>query len=383
MTKDDFKKREPTNLIFFSLLFLLLIGIIFWIIYSKYPPGWDFNNNLYLPSYLLVQNLNPYDIHGLVDNGTALWFPMVLGLFFPFGYLDLQRANNIWMLVNLVSIFSLIYISSNQKKPSLIKLLIAGSFIFIIPSTIAHINLGQISILICLSLVIIIMFDEILPIWATGLLLSFSLTKPQLVVLFIPAYLFYIFRNQGWKSVLSLIFWTTFGVIIFSLPVFFTKTNWLNSLIFNLKSNPIWQHPSIITILSSSLNEYGFLLRYSFLLVGLILALFLVSRSGNKIVFLWILALTTVFSPYIWSWDFVFLYPLMLYIMFQIKSVFEDLLLFAGYFFIIGIFLSLRLSGVINDIDFWWVPWSLVAVTLFAQWLSEKNKIVCDLPPKN
>ena len=240
---------------------------------------------------------------------------MVLGLFFPLGYLDLQRASNIWMLVNVVSFFSLIFISSNQKKPSFIKLFIIGLFIFIIPSTIAHINLGQISILICLSLVIIIMFDEILPIWATGLLLSFSLTKPQLVVLFIPASLFHIFRNQGWKFVLSLIFWTIFGVIIFSLPVFFTKTNWLNTLILNLKSNPIWQHPSITTILSSSLNEYGFLLRYSFLLVGFILALFLVSRSGNKVVFLWILALTTVFSPYIWSWDFVLLYPLMIFTM--------------------------------------------------------------------
>lgn len=376
MTQDDLNKKVPTNIIFFSLSFLLLIGAFFWIIFSKYPPGWDFKNNLYLPSYLIVQNINPYDIHSLVDNGTALWFPMVLGLFFPLGYLDLQRASNIWILVNLVSFLSLIFISSNQKKPSLIKLFIVGSFIFMIPSTIAHINLGQISILICLSLVIIIMFDEILPIWATGLLLSFSLSKPQLVVLFIPAYLFYIFRNQGWKSVLSLIFWTTFGVIIFSLPVFFTKTNWLNSLILNLKSNPIWQHPSIITILSSSLNEYGFLLRYFFLLVGLILALFLVSRSGNKVVFLWILALTTVFSPYIWSWDFVLLYPLMIFTMFQKKRVIEEFLLFAGYFFIIGIFILFRLSGVINDINFWWVPWGLMSVTFFVQWLSKKYKNV-------
>jgi len=72
----------------------------------------------------------------------------------------------------------------------------------------------------------------------------------------------------------------------------------------------------------------------------------------------------------------VLLYPLMIFTMFQKKRVIEEFLLFAGYLFIIGIFILFRLSGVINDIKFWWVPWSLVAVTFFVQWLSEKNKNV-------
>jgi len=369
-------KRAHLHYIYVILLFFILVCSILWVIYSKHTPGWDFRNNIYLPSFLMLKGQSPYNIHVLVDGSNAVWLPMVLGIFFPLGYLDIQIASNIWMLFNLLALFALIMIGYGNRRPSFLRFIFVVLFIFLIPSTLSHLNLGQVSILICLSLVLVMWFDDKLPAWVSGLLLSFALTKPQLVVIFIPAYFFYVFRSRGWRSGLELGCWMLFGILIFSLPVFLTNKNWFFDLITNLKANPVWQHPSILIVISSTLYKSGQLLRYSFLLVGLILALYLVARSGDKNVLMWILGLTTVFSPYIWSWDFVMLYPLMIYSMIQTRPVFEDALLFGGYFLIIIGFISQKLTGHMNEIYFWWVPWSLLAVTFISQWRSEKNKNV-------
>ena len=374
MGRSDLQKSGLLYFRYSALLLFVLGGAILWVLYSKYPPGWDFRNNLYLPAYLLLQYQSPYDIHVLVDGSNAVWLPMALGVFFPLGYLDLQKASNLWMLFNLGALFVLIKTAHGQGRPPLLKFFFVLLVIFLIPSTLMHINLGQVSILICLALLIVICFDEILPLWASGFLLAFTLTKPQLGVIFIPAYMFYVLRSRGWRSVLGLGCWIFLGGLFYSLPVMLTNTNWFEDFVANLKSNPVWEQPSIFIVLPSLLNEFGQLLRYSFLLVGLILALYWVARSGSKGVFLWILALTAVFSPYIFSWDFVMLYPLMIHTMFQIKRVFVDTLLFGGYFLIIIGFISLKLAGKINDVYFWWVPWSLLAVTFLSQWLTEKYK---------
>jgi len=369
-------ERSHAYFIYFTLLFFILGCSFLWVLYSNYPPGWDFRNNIYLPSYLMLQRQSPYNIHVLVDNSNAVWLPMILGIFFPLGYLDLQNASNLWMLFNLLALFALIMIVYGKRKTSLLRFIIVVLFIFLTPSTLSHLNLGQVSILVCLSSVIVIWFDEKLPLWVSGFLLSFALTKPQLVVIFIPAYLFYVLRSRGWRSSLKLGCWILVGLLIFSLPVMLTNTNWFFDFVTNLKTNPVWEHPSIFIVLSSSLNEFMQLMRYSFLAFGLILSLYWLTQSRNKKVLLWILALTTVFSPYIWSWDFVILYPLMIYSMFQMKRAFEDALLFGGYFIIIISFISLKLAGQINDVHFWWVPWSLLSVTFFIQWLSENKKNV-------
>jgi hypothetical protein len=374
MMLGDLHKRGPFYFIYFALLLLMAGCSILWVLYSNYPPGWDFRNNLYLPSYLMLQHQSPYNIHVLVDNSNAVWLPMVLGVFFPLGYLDLQKASNLWMLINLGALFALIMIADGQKKPALLRLVFVGLYIFIIPSTLAHINLGQLSILICLALIIVIWFDEKLPMWASGFLLAFASTKPQLTVILIPAYLFYVLRSRGWRSGLGLGCWILMGGLFLSFPVMLTNTNWFEDFLANLKTNPVWEHPSVFIVFSSSLNEFGQLLRFSFLLVGLIIAFYWIAKSEKKDVFLWILALTTVFSPYIWSWDFVILYPLMVYSMFQKKRVFVDCLLFGGYFFIIISFITLKIAGQNNDVHFWWVPWSVLAVTFISQWLSDKYK---------
>lgn len=371
----DLKKRGSFYFINLAILLFMLGCSTLWVLYSSYPPGWDFRNNLYLPSHLLIQHQNPYNIHVLVDNSNALWLPMVFGVFFPLGYLDLQKAGNLWMFINLGALFALIMIASGQKKPSLLRLVFVGLFIFLIPSTLAHINLGQLSILICLALIIVIRFDEKLPMWASGLLLAFASTKPQLTVIFIPAYLFYVLRSRGWRSGVELGCWILTGGLLLSLPVILTNTNWFEELLANLRANPVWEQPSVLIIFSSPLNEFGQLMRFSFLLVGLIISFVCIAQSGKKNVLLWVLAMTTVFSPYIWSWDFVILYPLMVYSMFQVKHLFVDGLLFGGYLFIIIGFITLKIAGHINDVHFWWVPWSILVVTIFSQWLSDKYKV--------
>lgn len=353
---------------------LLILGTaVIWAIYFKYPPGWDFRNNLYLPAYLLLQHQSPYNIHVLVDGSNAVWLPMVIGIFFPLGYLDLQQSSNLWWLLNFGSLFCLIFISTWQRKPSLTKMILVVLLILMFPSSISHLDLGQISILICLVLVIIIRFEEQLPAWATGLLLAFTLTKPQLVVLFIPAFFFSTLRSRGWRRVLEIGVWTLLGIVILSIPVIISSPNWLNDFIFNLSTNPTWKHPSLYTAGFLPLSKLGQFYGYLFFLTGISISLYLVTRSDKKEMFLWILALITVFSPYIWSWDFVLMYPVMIFTLFSQKNMFTTTLLYSSYLLVLGLYTTQKLTGQMDDSGLWWIPWCLLVITLVVRWLPKKK----------
>src|SRR5712692_2292721 len=82
------------------LLLAFAVGIVAFI---KTPlfGSWDFRNNLWGPAYLLVHGQSPYHISTLFENSNALWFPMAIGLFFPFGWLTQSEASNLWLLGNI------------------------------------------------------------------------------------------------------------------------------------------------------------------------------------------------------------------------------------------------------------------------------------------
>jgi hypothetical protein len=374
MNIKDLKERSNSHL--YLATFLILVGfILLFIFILDFPPGWDFRNNLYLPVKLLVEHKSPYNIHVLVKNSNAVWLPMALGFFSPLGFLSLQEASDLWTLINIFALTSLLFVVDIHNKPPLMKLFFTGIIIFLIPSTLTHFNLGQISILICLTLVIIINFDEEIPLWVKGFLFAFTLTKPQISVFLIPSYFVHVFHSYGWRSIIKLGCWTFLGVLILSLPVVLSAPDWFIDLIANLRSNPVWEQPSFFIVFFSRLSDFGQLLRYIFLFGGIFISIFWVNQSDSKDTLFWILALTSVFSPYIWSWDFVILYPLMIHSLLKEKRAIIDLFLFSGYFIIVALYTSFKIAGQFNDAFYWWIPWSIFAVTYISQWLSERSKI--------
>jgi hypothetical protein len=366
------KKSKYLKILFF--LIISIVILVFWLIYFHYPPGWDFRNNLYLPTYLLIQQLSPYNIHGLVEGSNAVWLPMVIGIFLPLGYLDLQQASNFWWLLNFTSLLVLVWIATQQQKPHLLKLLLTIVWIFLFPSSISNFNLGQISILICLAMLLVLRFYYRFPNWITGLLLTFSMIKPQLSVFFIPAYHLHIWKIKGWKALLILAGWTLTGLILTLLPLMILYPEWLPDFFTNLMDNPCWAHPSIYNLINliSGVNakEFGWL----FFMGGLMLSLLIVNKSYYGIqtgeldeiskrverAFLWVLAITTIFSPYIWSWDFVLLYPLIVSQIFKEQNPVKTILFFVGLYTIWGIYFYQKFAGQINDFQYWWIPYALL-----------------------
>lgn len=354
--------------------------VVIWIKYFKYPPGWDFRNNLYLPTYLLSQHQSPYNIHVLVEGSNAVWFPMVLGIFFPLGYLDLQAASNVWWLLNFVALFLLVFISTNQSKPPLPKLILVSLLIFLFPSTISHFDLGQISILICLVMVILIWFDGKIPVWVNGFLIAFTLIKPQLALIFLPTYYLSVFINKGWKAARSLGFWTVTNMVAFSLPVFWLTPNWLPDFIINIQNNPVWAHPSIYVLIASFIGEIGKKMGWILFCIGLALSLYGVIRFKNKEILLWSLAITTVISPYIWSWDFVLFYPLMIHYLVKPMVRYKKVSLLIGYLLVLSLFIAQKLGGQTNEFETLWVPWCLLILTLFIPLLPVRRQDIRYLP---
>jgi hypothetical protein len=348
-------------------MIILALGVAAaWTICFKLPPGWDFRNNLYLPVNLILQNQSPYNIHVLVEHSNAVWLPMALGVFLPLGYLELQQATNFWWLVNISALVVLTYITIEKKPPPLPKLAFTVLMVFLFPSTVSHLYLGQISILICLIFVMIIWFWERIPIWGIGLLLAFTLTKPQLTLVFLPVYCYTVQREQGWRALWRLGLWTFAGVVILCLPMILIYPDWYKDFISNQLINHTWEHPSIHVLLFLPLGLTGQMLSWVYIGIGIGAAFYGIKRLGNKEGLLWSLALTPVISPYIWSWDFVFLYPLMIYSIFKQRSLAKTTLLISSYFLVMAGFVTLKFIGQIEEYVNWWVPWIILGITLLS-----------------
>ncbi|MBI9043624.1 MAG: DUF2029 domain-containing protein [Anaerolineaceae bacterium] len=277
-----------------------------------------------------------------------------------------------WWLVNFAALFCLIWLATRQKKPPLLKFLLTTMWVFIFPSSISHFNLGQISILICLAMLLVIRFNKRLPDWVIGLLLAFSLIKPQLSVFFIPAYYFNVWQTKNWQSLLKLVGWTFAGVLLTLLPVMLLFPNWLPDFLTNLSNNPNWAHPSIFNRLI--MGTGGQMLKWLIFGGGLAISLIIVAHSYNgnqnrdsiesmkkvEQAFLWVIALPPLFSPYIWSWDFVLLYPIIVAQLFKKQQKLKTTLVFLGYYILLGVYMAQKLNGQISELQYWWIPWVLV-----------------------
>jgi hypothetical protein len=354
--------KPGIRIIIFSTLFLLLCSLF--IIFFKFQPGWDFRNNLWAPSYLLLHQHSPYDINALFADSNSIWMPMIIGVFFPIGYLPLQQAYNLWIMINIYALLFLVYISNFDLKFSTLSFLVLLIYFVFFPSTMSVLVLGQISLLTCSILLLVIKFDHKLHPLIIGLLLALSLSKPQLAIFFIPAYMVSVYKESGFKKTIISFSYMMAGVVLTCTPVFILYPNWIPDFLINIRNNPSWLQPTLYTLIFRDLGQVGRILGTLFFLSGFCICLFLTMRLPKKIALLWSLALTTIFSPYIWSWDFVLLLPLFSFYFCSKMSLTRKVLLIAGYIICILVFISMKVQGNIMDAQNWWIPIFLIGVLL-------------------
>jgi len=157
MSNTKFNNAKITTVI----VFITTLGMCLLVLFIDMTPSWDFRNNLWAPSYLMIHGQSPYNIDLLFSNSNAVWMPMIIGIFFPLGLMPLQQASNLWLVINFLALLFLIWISSSLRLPSRHFLFIAAITVFLFPPVITHLHLGQFSIGITILFLVVTIWNVI------------------------------------------------------------------------------------------------------------------------------------------------------------------------------------------------------------------------------
>jgi len=337
---------------------LVLLGLF--VVYNQTFSCWDFRNNLWGPTFLLTDGQSPYRVDALFDLGNAVWMPMVIGLFFPLGFLPLQQASNLWFIFNLIGILLIVWISSGSRRPSSTWLAVAILTTLLFPPMVTHLWSGQITVLIALVFIIAATFSEDIHPFFLAALIAIGLSKPQLSVLVVPGLLIHRIRVHGFSKTVGFGLLVILCMMIMTVPLFVAYPNWIPDFLFEVQQNPSWAHPSSLFFLSNTLPGIGPVLwAILFLILSVLNARLWINLPQQQAVF-WSMAMTPLVTPYVWTWDFVMLLPLFVSALFKAGTKISLAVLLGGYVTCWSLITSFKLRGEVNDSLFWWIPWLFI-----------------------
>ncbi len=345
------------------LLFILCLAIPF-VLGRVVGLRKDFYNNLYAPASLLVRGENPYDTSSLEAELPALWSPSAVSLFAPLGLLNEGLATWLWYLTNIAALAVIVFIASGRVvSPALV--LIAGGLVFIFPPTISHFVLGQYAIMASLCFILAAHYTAHNQTWLAALLLVLGSAKPQLGFLALIGLVTCAYRLGGAKGSARFAAWVIFFVLITSLPLFITGRTWVASYLTSLKTNPIWPQPSLFSLFYQGLGDWAFLPWGLILIASILASIYLLRVLKPVAAMSWTLGLTTLASPYLWSWDYVLLLPVWLATLARVEWRYR--------IFLFGVYLTgwLGMAFVQSRANaenrlFWWVPIFFLGSTALA-----------------
>ena len=334
---------------------LLIVG---WFVYTfEYVSG-DFRNNLWAPAYLLIHGESPYHISVLFSDSTAVWFPQIIGVFFPLGLLSQNQASNLWLIINGVTLIGmttyLMWQVKQKKTTPIIYGLVLLAVIFF-PSSITHFGLGQVDFLLIAAMLTSAYAIENHNAPATALSFAFALTKPQICFLVLPSAFISLILKRKWKSSLLIAILSVTYVILLTIPLWVFDPNWVKDFIWNLRSLPKWWQPALLSQLQVMFDRQGFVLWFLVATTCLVISIVLWNKLAPHQAVLWSLALTTLAAPYLWSWDFTLLLPLFIDTAARLTKVYARLILFFSW--VMSLFFSIW-SHQFDDGDkrLWWLP---------------------------
>lgn len=358
---------------FAAICVLISIG---WFVRTFRYEGWDFRNNLWAPAYLLVHGESPYRISILFDGGNAVWFPQVVGMFFPLGLLSQHQAANLWLIINVLMTMGLatfLMWRAKEGKPTPLVYGVALLGVFLFPPTIAHLVLGQVDLLLIAAILASAYMIERHHAVAAAFCLAFALTKPQLCFLVIPSALLSPILKGKWKEGLRLAGLMGVFVLALSIPLWVAEPSWIDDFVLNLRSNPDWLQPALFTQLQLRFGIQGFILWILVASSCLVLSIVLWTRLVPHRAVLWTMALTTIAAPYLWSWDFTLLLPVFVDTAMRITRTRAGLVLSSTW--IATLFLSVWSRRFDNgDNRLWWLPFLMLLGLVWCLKLEPKVK---------
>ncbi len=350
---------------------ILALGFIAVVIVSLFwrlmMPRMDFFNELWGPAHLLTQGKSPYDTASLNPVLPAVWFPMAIGFFLPLGWLPETPALQTWFIFNIIELCLVVYLVQGERR-SLYNTAALALLSFFFPFVLNHFNLGQFSITAMLCLILSAYFAEKRRDWLAAFFLALGLSKPQLGFLAVFGLSVLYFRRSGFIGLFGFGLQTLLMSVLMSLPLFILHPAWIPDWLKSMQSNYTWLHPSLFSIFRHFLGGWGNLFWAALLIFALVVIHQVWKKSPPQIAMLWTLGITTIVTPYVWSWDFVLLLPIWMYAFIQADWKRKALLLafYAAAWF--GTALIQSRTGS-NNQEFWWVPiWFIGTLTLMTGW---------------
>jgi hypothetical protein len=389
MITSSHQKKKIYQLVSWFLLAIAVIGLIRLapILVTPQIIASDDYLRFWAGARLNLHGENPYDLARIsqlqveagdtLSNQNSLMLnpPWAIALIMPFGLPAYPISRVIWLLISaaLILLASQMLWRIYSGEPKLRWLAMLTVFIF--APTISTLEKGQVTCFILLGIAgflyfIVIKRND----WLAGLFLAISTVKPQLILLFFMALIFWIIHERRWKILLSMV------------AAIFTLT--LVSALFN--PHVIQQYLSMLVTYQVSdwaVPTFGSYLRYFWLgldqfwpqflpfLLGLIWFAFYWKRHANC--WNWaeqmpiILLVSILTSPYAWTYDLVVLLPaIILAVIWLIadRKSWSSILLLALFLLINILDLILHMK-----LDEFWFIW--LAPALFIWYLAVRWKV--------
>jgi hypothetical protein len=368
-------KPGVSLLIIFGLLVALTLFVGLWL----NQQAIDFRNNLWSPAYLLVNNQSPYDIRPLYPHDplalNPVWMPTAIGLFFPLGWLPLWLATGVWLAFNTALLLLIIYLSQNFENTGyrLAKfvLCLAGLTAFL--PVFGQLKLGQYTLFTIFVFLVAAIFVNKEDYWLAGALCAVAMAKPQLAILVLPGLAIACYRAKKLQGVIFFAVGFAFAGALCTIPFWFFYPQWLTDFMSALRNNPRWLQPSLFSYFAVTENAVTFGLWLFYALGVFLFNLWLWYKKPLDTALRWSLALTALVTPYIWSWDYTLLIPLLVYTAFSLKKWQAWLVLGSGYF--LGAAYMYYTFFFVTGADhvYWWTPFFLCAVAFVSQRLNRNS----------
>jgi len=368
-------ERLQTFATFSILAFMAaLFALLFW---HLVQPKADFYNELWGPAYLLVHGQSPYNTASLHPTHPAGWFPMAIGFFSPLGWLSEDIAMLAWFLLCTLELFTIVYFSQEKSRAihvTFLSALLAFSF----PPVLYHIFLGQIGLTVTLCMILATYFVTKEKHWLAALLVAIGISKPHLGALAVVGLSVHYFKMGGEREIIAFYLRIALMMFILCLPLFFAYPNWIADMIAMLRSNPpYFIYPSLFMLFWRNMGTLGILLWVLVFLSVLALVYYLWKKLSPMNAVFWSLGLGLLVTPYIGSWDFVLLLPILIFTFSQAPWK-------PKIFLILSYLIAWYGQAVIQNMEpshnyyFWWIPpWFLATVAIVTPWKKYiKNDII-------
>jgi hypothetical protein len=372
MPKPGSKKINQAQLdAFHKYSSMLVLGLIAAFIVSLFwrlmMQRMDFYNELWGPASLLVQGKSPYNTASLNPVLPAAWFPMAIGFFFPLGWLSEEHALQVWYVFNILEVCLIVYLAQG-KSHNLYNTIVLALICFFFPLTLNHINIGQISITVTLCWVLAIYFLGQDRQWLSAFCIALALSKPHLGLLAILGVSLHGYLRGGFRAMLSAWMRIFAMCLILCLPLFAAYPNWMPDAIVSMGKNPPWSYPSLYILFERFFAAWGHALWGFTTLIAIGVNFWLWKKLPLKNAAYWSLALAPLATPYVGSWDFVVLFPLLIHTYVNVNLK-RKVLLLVSYCMAWALMARVQMLEVSHNHYFWWVPiWFIGTLALVTDW---------------